>query len=233
MNEIGVKKEFLGIIKYIKAYIEGEKACGIDEMITPEGTGLKVKKPGQISKAEMLLAIRSEVFNCKRCGLYRSRRNVVFGDGSPHAKLLFVGEAPGFEEDLQGLPFVGQAGKLLTKMIEAIGLSRDSVYICNVLKCRPPGNRSPLPEEMSVCKEYLLRQIEIISPQVVCCLGKYAAYALLETDEPITKIRGKDYNYKGAFLIPTFHPAYLLRNPDSKKHVWEDLKKIKRLISEV
>ncbi len=226
------KSEFLSIIKSIKAYIETEKAYGISEMLIADASTGKIKRAKPASKPEVLSAISSEVFNCKRCSLYKTRRNTVFGDGDPNAELLFVGEAPGFDEDLQGMPFVGQAGKLLTKMIESIGLSRDGVYICNVLKCRPPENRSPLPEEISVCKEYLLRQIEAISPKVIVCLGKYAAYTLLEADEPITKIRGKDYDYRGIHIIPTFHPAYLLRNPNSKGHVWEDLKKIRRILAE-
>lgn len=232
MNRLDAQSEFLSIIKSIKAYIEAEKAYGISEVLMPDASSVKMKRTNKASKLEMLSGIRSEVFNCKKCNLYKTRRNVVFGDGVPNAKLLLVGEAPGFEEDLQGLPFVGQAGKLLTRIIESIRLSRDNVYICNVLKCRPPGNRSPLAEEISVCKEYLLSQIEIISPKVILCLGKYAASALLGTDEPITKIRGKDYDYKGIRLIPTFHPAYLLRNPNSKKYVWEDLQKIKRILSE-
>lgn len=220
MKEKNAKIELLSIIKSVKAYIETERFCGGGELSLP------------LTKEEMLSKIKSEVLNCKRCSLHKTRRNVVFGDGDSNAKLLFVGEAPGYDEDLQGFPFVGQAGKLLTKMIESIGLTRDSVYICNVLKCRPPGNRSPLPEEINQCKEYLLRQIEIISPKAILCLGKYAAASLLGTDEPISKIRGRNYDYKGICLIPTFHPAYLLRNPDSKKYVWEDLKKIRLILSE-
>lgn len=233
MNGIGAKSEFLSIIKSLKAYIEAEKTYGISEMMISDTSSAKIKRANKVSKQEMLSAIRREVFNCKRCSLYKTRRNTVFGDGDTNAKLIFVGEAPGYDEDLQGLPFVGQAGKLLTKMIESIGLSRDSVYICNVLKCRPPENRSPQSEEISACKDYLLRQIEIISPKIIVPLGKYAALALLGTDEPITKIRGKDYDYKGIRLIPTFHPAYLLRNPNSKRQVWEDLKKIRRILLEV
>lgn len=233
MSKIDAKTEFLDIVKSVRAYIEAEKTCGINEMLMPNAGALRAEKKKQALRPELLSALRNEVLNCKSCGLYKTRRNVVFGDGDSNAKLLFVGEAPGFDEDLQGLPFVGQAGKLLTKMIESIGLSRDSVYICNVLKCRPPGNRSPLPEEISVCREYLSKQIEIITPKVICCLGKYAAQVLLGTEESITNIRGKGYNHKGIHLIPTFHPAYLLRNPNSKRLVWEDLKRIKRILSEV
>jgi len=226
------QREFLSIIKSIRSYIEAEKVYGISEVLIPNANAVKIRRTKKVSKAELLAVIRNEVFNCKRCSLHKARRNVVFGDGNPNAKLLLVGEAPGYEEDLQGLPFVGQAGKLLTRIIESIGLTRNSVYICNVLKCRPPGNRSPLPEEISVCKTYLIRQIQIISPKAILCLGKYASQAVLGVDDPITNIRGKDYDYKGIHLIPTFHPAYLLRNPNSKKYVWEDLQKIKRIISE-
>lgn len=233
MSRVDAKNEFLNIVKSVKAYIEAEKIYGIDEGSMPDTKGDRIEGKKMPLKADVLSSLRNEVFNCERCGLYKTRRNVVFGDGDLNAKLLFVGEAPGFDEDLQGLPFVGQAGKLLTKMIESIGLSRDSVYICNVLKCRPPGNRSPLPDEINVCREYLLMQIEIISPKVICCLGKHSAQLLLRTEEPITNMRGKDYDYKGIYLIPTFHPAYLLRNPNSKKLVWEDLKKIRRILSEV
>lgn len=233
MNKVDAKSEFLDIVKSIKSYIKAEKASGIDEILFPDGGTIIRERQTQTSKQQVLFALQDEVFNCKRCSLCKTRRNAVFADGDINAKLLFVGEAPGFEEDLQGLPFVGQAGKLLTKMIESIGLLRDSVYICNVLKCRPPENRSPLPEEIVACKGYLLKQIETVSPKVIVCLGKYAAQALLETHEPITNIRGKDYDYKGTYLIPTFHPAYLLRNPSSKRLVWEDLKRIRRILSEV
>lgn len=228
-----IKAELLSVIRDIKAYIRAEEKYGIGEVLVPGASVVKAARPVQASDPEKLFSIKTEVLNCKGCLLHKTRRNVVFGDGSPNAKLVFVGEAPGYDEDLQGLPFVGQAGKLLTKMIEAMGLSRESVYICNVLKCRPPENRPPEPGEVTVCKGYLLRQIEAISPRVICCLGRHAACALLETEDPISKIRGRQIDFKGIVLIPTFHPAYLLRNPSSKKEVWEDLKKIKRILSEV
>jgi DNA polymerase len=174
----------------------------------------------------------SPVFPAGACPLYRTKTNYVFSDGSDNAKLMFVGEAPGADEDAQGVPFVGRAGQLLTKMIEAMGLRRQEVYICNVLKCRPPENRSPLPEEVKACKGYLMRQIELVSPKVICCLGKHAAQALLDTDVPITKVRGKEMEFNGRVMIPTYHPAYLLRNPPAKKEVWEDLKKIMKILSE-
>ncbi|MDP2942787.1 MAG: uracil-DNA glycosylase [Candidatus Omnitrophota bacterium] len=232
MREVDTKTELLNVIKDIKAYIKAEEEYGIGEILMPGAGAFETEKASLPSKSKILLSLKNEVLNCKACPLHKTRRNVVFGDGDPHAKLVFVGEAPGYDEDLQGLPFVGQAGKLLTKMIEAMGLSRDSVYICNVLKCRPPENRQPQPEEVVACKGYLLRQIEIISPKVICCLGRHASCALLETEDPISKIRGKEIDFKGIVLIPTFHPAYLLRNPSSKREVWEDLKRIKKLLSE-
>lgn len=233
MRQAQIKTELLDVIKDIKAYIKAEKEYGVGEILMPGAAATKTERPGRSSKSEELLALKGRVLNCEKCLLHKTRRNIVFGDGDPRAKLVFVGEAPGYDEDLQGLPFVGQAGKLLTKMIGAMGFSRDSVYICNVLKCRPPENRSPLPDEVAVCKEYLLGQIEIISPKVICCLGRHAACALLETEDPISKIRGREIDFKGIILVPTFHPAYLLRNPSAKKEAWEDLKKIKRILSEV
>ena len=163
--------------------------------------------------------------------MYKSRKNLVFGQGSPSAKLMFVGEAPGHEEDLQGLPFVGKAGQLLTKIIEAIGLKRGDVYIANVLKCRPPENRNPEPDEIQSCEENLLSQIQLIGPKVVVCLGKFSAQTLLKTQTPISSLRGKFYDYHGVKLMPTFHPAYLLRNPNDKKLVWQDMQKVVKELS--
>ena len=150
----------------------------------------------------------------------------MFGVGDSNADLMFVGEAPGFHEDQQGHPFVGQAGKLLDKLLAVIGLSRDSVYIANVIKCRPPGNRNPEPDEVAACEPFLFRQIATIQPRVIVALGKFAAQCLLRTTDPITRMRGREFEYRGATLIPTFHPAYLLRNPGDKRLVWEDIKKV-------
>lgn len=232
-------RELRCIIRQVKLCVEAEGMYGCNEVVLPGGDKalpLKVGKSCLVdnskehSKEAVSALLKKRVYNCSGCPLHRTRNNVVFGDGTLDAKLVFVGEAPGYEEDMQGLPFVGRAGKLLTKMIEAIGLSRDKVYICNVLKCRPPNNRSPLPEEVNACKGYLLKQIELISPKVICSLGRYAAAALLNTDDPISKIRGKEIDFNGVVLIPTFHPAYLLRNPAGKRDAWEDLKKVKKLI---
>jgi uracil-DNA glycosylase family 4 len=169
--------------------------------------------------------------DCSRCKLHTlGRRQVVFGVGNPDADLMFVGEAPGADEDIQGEPFVGRAGQLLTKIIEAIDLRREDVYIANVIKCRPPQNRNPEPDEVEQCEPFLFRQIDVIKPKVIVALGKFAAQSLLKTNDPITRIRGREYRYRDAILIPTYHPAYLLRNPSSKREVWEDMKRVRQLL---
>jgi uracil-DNA glycosylase family 4 len=178
-----------------------------------------------------LSIVRSEIGECTRCKLHRlGRRRIVFGVGNPDAGLMFVGEAPGADEDLQGIPFVGRAGQLLTKIIEAIDLKREDVYIANVIKCRPPGNRNPEPDEVDTCEPFLFRQIDAIGPKVIVALGTFAARALLGTLEPISRLRGRTFEYRGATLVPTFHPAYLLRNPSSKREVWEDMKLVRALL---
>jgi DNA polymerase len=165
---------------------------------------------------------------CKLCTLGRSQ--IVFGVGNPKAPLMFVGEAPGEDEDRKGEPFVGRAGQLLTKIIEAIGLTREQVYIANVIKCRPPGNRNPETDEVAACEPFLFRQIDVIQPKVIVPLGKFAAQSLLRSMDPITRLRGRQFDYRGAILIPTFHPAYLLRNPSAKREVWEDMKKVRSIL---
>ncbi len=182
--------------------------------------------------AQALAAHRADIGHCTRCKLAGlGRTQVVFGAGNPDADLMFVGEAPGADEDVQGVPFVGRAGQLLTKIIEAIGLRREDVYIANVIKCRPPQNRNPEPDEIETCEPFLFRQIEIIKPTVIVTLGKFAAQTLLRSEEPISRLRGRIFEYHGAKLIPTFHPAYLLRNPSSKREVWEDMKLVKKLLN--
>jgi DNA polymerase len=187
-----------------------------------------------LSSSETLAALKAEIGpDCSRCKLHTlGRRQVVFGTGNPDADLMFVGEAPGADEDVQGVPFVGRAGQLLTRIIEAIGLKREDVYIANVIKCRPPQNRNPEPDEVDTCEPFLFQQIDIIKPKVIVALGTFAARALLRTLDPISRLRGRVYEYRGAKLIPTFHPAYLLRNPASKRDVWEDMKVVKRLLTE-
>jgi uracil-DNA glycosylase family 4 len=188
--------------------------------------------PVVTSAADLLAAIKIEIGpDCSRCKLHTlGRRQIVFGVGNPDADLMFVGEAPGADEDVQGEPFVGRAGQLLTKIIEAIGLAREDVYIANVIKCRPPQNRNPEPDEVDTCEPFLFRQIDAIKPKVVVALGSFAARALLRTQDSISRLRGRVYEYRGAKLIPTFHPAYLLRNPSSKKEVWEDMKLVRTLL---
>ncbi len=174
-----------------------------------------------------LESIRAEIGDCQRCKLAPKRTNIVFGSGNPNAELVFVGEAPGYDEDIQGLPFVGRAGQLLTKIIESIDLKRENVYICNVLKCRPPENRNPEPDEVASCNPFLKKQLASIKPKIVCCLGTFAAQTVLQTPAPISKLRGKFIDMDGIRVIATFHPAYLLRSPDKKREVWEDMKQIR------
>jgi len=214
-----LSEELKEIVGALKMHIEMERLAGGEELLM---AGSSEEPP--------LEALKKEVLSCKGCELYRTRRNVVFGAGNPKAKLMFVGEAPGMEEDLQGVPFVGRAGSLLTKVIESIGLKRKDIYIANVLKCRPPNNRNPLPTEILMCEQYLRKQIEIIKPVVICALGKFAAQTLLRSTVSITRLRGRFYDFQGTKLIPTFHPAYLLRNPHDKRLVWEDMKKIRKIL---
>lgn len=181
------------------------------------------------TEPDALSRLRQTVLQCVQCSeLSATRKTVVFGTGNPRAQLMFVGEAPGREEDEQGLPFVGAAGQLLTKIIESIGLTRRDVFIANVLKCRPPGNRPPRPEEILNCRPYLMEQIALIRPKIICALGNFAAAALLQTGSPISQLRGRFYELAGARVRCTFHPAYLLRNPEEKRKVWEDMKAIKK-----
>jgi len=175
-------------------------------------------------------ALRAEALACRKCGLCETRTTVVFGEGHPRAELLFVGEAPGHDEDLQARPFVGRAGQLLTQMIEAMGLKREEVYIANVLKCRPPENRAPAPDEVEKCEPYLRRQIALIRPKIICALGNHALRALTGYTGGISKVRGRPMELLQGTVVPTFHPAYLLRNPPAKKDAWEDLKAILRLL---
>jgi len=180
-----------------------------------------------------LAVIREDLGPCTRCKLHTlGRKQIVFGVGNPNADLMFVGEAPGADEDIQGEPFVGRAGQLLTKIIEAIGLKREDVYIANVIKCRPPGNRNPEPDEVEQCEPFLFRQIDSIKPKVIVALGKFAAQSLLRTADPITRIRGREYKYRDAILMPTYHPAYLLRTPSAKREVWEDMKRVREILNE-
>ena len=205
-------------------YLKQQREIGTSEIIISKSS--KKSESGESDNSSLLPKLCEETQNCSNCGLSKTRKNYVFGSGNSNARLMFIGEAPGQDEDLQGKPFVGPAGQLLTKMIGAMGLSREEVYIGNILKCRPPQNRNPLPEEISMCINYLYSQIDIIKPKIICALGKFASQTLLGIETPISKIRGSWHEYRGIRFMPTYHPAYLLRNPGDKKLVWEDMKKI-------
>jgi DNA polymerase len=196
----------------------------IEPVISPSGPSL-FEAADNVAD-DTLPKIREDIGDCTRCKLHKGRHKIVFGDGSAKAQLVFVGEGPGADEDAQGLPFVGRAGKLLTQMIEAMGLQRKDVYICNVVKCRPPENRAPEPDEVATCSPYLLRQIDVVQPKVIVCLGAVAAKTLLQTNRGITQFRGQWLEWRGRKLMATYHPAYLLRNPNAKGEVWKDLQKV-------
>lgn len=211
----------------------GEVRPGSDLGQTSSAQNVHSQAPVTFARnaTEALTAIRADIGDCTRCKLHTlGRTQIVFGVGNPQADLMFVGEAPGADEDEQGIPFIGRAGQLLTKIIEAIELRRDDVYIANIIKCRPPQNRNPEPDEVASCEPFLFAQIDVIQPKVIVALGKYAAQTLLRTDTPISRLRGRLFDYRGAKLIPTFHPAYLLRNPSSKREVWEDMKLVRSLL---
>ncbi|MCP4268614.1 MAG: uracil-DNA glycosylase [Candidatus Brocadiaceae bacterium] len=211
-----------------------EKSKTISESEVEAGSPDKIPNPelSKTEKVDELKKLEEGLRECTKCELCNGRTNVVFGTGSPDADLMFVGEAPGHYEDVQGEPFVGKAGQLLTKIIEAIDLARSDVYIANILKCRPPGNRNPNPNEIVLCSPHLIKQIEIIRPKIICALGTFAAQTLLDTTESIGKLRGKFFEYQGAKFLATYHPAYLLRNPNDKKKVWEDIKKVRDFLKD-
>ena len=209
----------------------GDQLSNAENAATTAGADSGLGEPA-LPASSSLEALREHIGPlCTRCKLCtQGRKQVVFGVGSPTADLMFVGEAPGSDEDEQGVPFVGRAGQLLTKIIEAIDMRRDDVYIANVIKCRPPGNRNPEPDEVLTCEPFLFRQIDLVQPKVVVALGKFAAQSLLRTDMPITKLRGQVHPFRGAVLVPTFHPAYLLRSPDKKRETWEDMKLVRSIL---
>jgi len=212
----------------------GRSGVGTGSFRGPEGSAplQDALVPVFLSPDAALKAIRDDLGDCTRCKLHTlGRKQIVYGVGNPNADLMFVGEAPGADEDIQGEPFVGRAGQLLTKIIEAIGLRRADVYIANVIKCRPPGNRNPEPDEVEQCEPFLFRQIDTIKPKVIVALGKFAAQCLLRTTDPITRLRGREFKYRDAILIPTYHPAYLLRTPSAKRDVWDDMKKVRSILA--
>jgi len=227
MDELKAHLEFFGELGVdgIRVEPSWRQRVGRDDRAQPDTVPLLA------SAADALAAIRKDLGDCTRCKLHGlGRRQIVFGVGNPNADLMFVGEAPGADEDIQGEPFVGRAGQLLTKIIEAIGLRREDVYIANVIKCRPPGNRNPEPDEVEQCEPFLFRQIDTIKPKVIVALGKFAAQSLLRTTDPITRLRGRQYTYRDAILMPTYHPAYLLRTPSAKREVWEDMKRVRAIL---
>ncbi len=239
------------IIVDLKSYLEYLKGLGITELPlfsngnekiyqseASAGVGAIHELPlpyrmANISQSEIqrLEEIRSELGDCRRCKLHRTRRTLVFGEGNEKARLMLIGEGPGNDEDVQGMPFVGKAGQLLTKILQAIEIEREEVYITNIIKCRPPQNRNPEPDEIENCYPFLLKQIQAIRPRIICALGTFSAQTLLKTDVKITALRGKVYDFSGIQLFPTYHPAYLLRNPEKKREVWEDMKQIARHLS--
>jgi DNA polymerase len=221
-----IRTEMLSLVKSLKGQVADHQNSYVNMDLERKLPKNKVVSRDSGKREELLNEVCHEAGDCESCQLSRTRKHVVFGDGNPEANIVFVGEAPGADEDEQGLPFVGRAGQLLTNIIKAMGLERKDVYICNILKCRPPGNRNPLPEEIRLCESYLKRQLAIISPKVICALGTFAAHTLLQTDIPITQLRGRFHSYQGIKLMPTYHPAYLLRNPAAKKPVWDDIQMI-------
>jgi len=234
------QEKFRAIVNDLTNYIQNQYMMGTESLSASEmkEIGGKIETlMEKVSKGKSFSAdfctlekVCQELGDCNRCGLCTSRKNIVFGEGSSDASLLFVGEAPGREEDLVGKPFVGEAGKLLTRIIEAIDLSRKDVYITNVLKCRPPRNRDPQPEEIKTCLPFLKKQLRIIRPRIICALGRFAAQTLLETNEKISSLRGNIYEFQNCKVVPTFHPASLLRNPQWKRPVWEDMQLIQKLL---
>lgn len=232
--------ELVEIVQGLRSYLEEEQRSRVGEDSaffsgrsrqnpkTSPGPSRNLPAAPAVPVVASLEEIRAELGDCRRCKLHAGRRQIVFGTGNPGAKLVFVGEGPGRDEDLQGEPFVGAAGQLLTKIIQAIQLTRAEVYIANVIKCRPPGNRNPAPDEISACEPFLIKQLQVIRPKLICALGTFAAQALLKTEERISLLRGRFHEYHGIPLMPTYHPAFLLRNPERKRDVWEDMKKIKK-----
>ncbi len=224
MNDI--HNEIDNLINKVKSYfMQQEELFG--ELIYPTA---KVQKPKtELSNMKTLDELNSITSGCLKCTLGHTRTNLVFGVGNPKSRVMFIGEAPGADEDAQGEPFVGRAGQLLNKILAAIEMKREDVYICNILKCRPPDNRDPMANEMEICTPYLEKQIDLIKPEFIICLGRIAAQWLLKTNDSLTKLREKVHEYKGAKLIITYHPAALLRNPNWKRPAWEDMKMFKKM----
>jgi uracil-DNA glycosylase family 4 len=248
MNQIGSVTDLEQILEDLRKYVENQKAMGIEYLVAKprmvdvksaslEEGEMRARQPAKAtidanlqlnifdspSKKQTLEEIKEEIGDCTRCKLHEGRTNIVFGEGNPKARLVFVGEGPGRDEDIQGQPFVGRAGQLLTKIINAMGLKRSDVYICNVVKCRPPGNRTPEQDEVATCGQFLVKQLMAIDPAVIVCLGSVAAQSVLNTKTKLGELRGNFHTYGRAKLMVTYHPAALLRNPGFKKPLWEDM----------
>lgn len=230
-----VQREFLDIVTQVRAHLEYQKALGLSFIETtsvgspqpPVHQVIPTNEKSLVPQSSELTAVREELGDCTRCKLHKGRRNIVFGEGNPNAALVFVGEGPGKEEDEQGRPFVGAAGQLLTDIIvKGMRLNREDVYICNIVKCRPPNNRNPETDEIMACEPFLIKQLQSIKPKIIIGLGNVAVKTLLKTKEGITSLRGTWKTYQGIPLMPTFHPAYLLRTPSDKGLVWDDIKKV-------
>ena len=245
MSEPNEAEEFAALATSLKSHLERRQRAGIrclakGGVAAPAALVIAKEEPrlaeigedrfadhGEAMQVLTLDELRGAIGDCQRCKLCAGRTHLVFGVGNPRARLMFVGEGPGRDEDLQGEPFVGRAGQLLTDIItKGIGIQREDVYICNVVKCRPPENRNPEPDEVAACEPFLKKQIDIVRPKIIVGLGKFAVQTLLQSKVPISKLRGNWHSYHGIKLMPTFHPAYLLRNPADKKLVWEDIKKV-------
>jgi len=216
------------IIADLRTYLEYLREMGMTSLPISEMNPFTPPLPQVLTLEET----RKELGDCKRCKLHRTRRTIVFGEGDPETKLMLIGEGPGYDEDVQGRPFVGKAGQLLTKILQSIQVRREEVYITNIIKCRPPQNRNPEPDEIENCYPVLLKQIQVIQPKIICALGTFATQTLLNTDAKITALRGRYYDFSGIKVFPTYHPAYLLRNPEKKREVWEDMKEIAKQLME-
>lgn len=236
-----LREDLMGLVGQIKRQLMNSQEIGLDAPFLST-SGLNYLKRGPKGEAtrlgeeeqlyyNSLKELEDFIGDCDRCKLSKSRKNIVFGEGLPDAGLIFVGEAPGMEEDITGKPFVGPAGRLLTDIIRAMGLTREGVYICNIVKCRPPNNRDPEPDEIGICLPFLKAQISLIKPEIICTLGRVSAQSLVDKDFKITRHRGQWHRFVGIPLMPTYHPAYLLRYPHAKRQVWEDMQEIMKELS--
>jgi len=233
-NDVNIESELLDIIKGLKVYMAYQSEIGVGGFECSEYEPDGCEMGNTLEEDRLTLEnIRERMGECTRCALHENRTQIVFGVGPSDAELMFIGEAPGADEDRQGIPFVGRAGQLLTKIIAAMKYSRQEVYIANVNKCRPPNNRDPRPDEVEACEPFLVQQIQVIKPKAIVALGRWAAQTLLKTKAPIGKLRGEFHDYHGIPLMPTYHPAAILRNPNQKKPVWEDMQKVMKLLGKV